>query len=67
MDKIQKLYKKTLALVPEVREEVCDHSCGGHYTGSMPGTGRIACFMCGATLESTLMVQDVKKKWMELI
>ncbi len=41
--------KKILALVPSVREQECDHSCGYHYTGEIPCTGRLACFMCGST------------------
>ncbi len=43
--------KKVLALVPEVRKQECDHSCGGHYTGTIPCTGQFVCHMCGTTLE----------------
>jgi len=41
---------KVNALVPAVREQVCDHPAF-MYTGRVPCTGALRCYMCGATKE----------------
>lgn len=42
--------KKRYALIPEEREKECPHNWG-HYTGSIPCTGRYICGMCGVELD----------------
>ena len=38
--------KKIYALIAEVREQECDHLML-HWTGQIPCTGQLVCYMCG--------------------
>ncbi len=39
--------KKINALNPAEREKECTHEAGFRWTGKMPCTGTLRCFMCG--------------------
>jgi hypothetical protein len=39
--------RKRFALVPAMREEICDHPLGFRYTGAIPCTGPRVCPLCG--------------------
>ena len=52
MNTTSTLPKKRCALIPEIRDEICDHPLGFQWSGSMPCTGSKQCPMCGTYRES---------------
>ena len=43
--------QKVNALLPEIREQECDHASGLPFTGKIPCTGPQVCLMCGTRKE----------------